>query len=233
MLHEFLTANTPKILARTRAKVAARTNPLPSDDQLKNGVRVFLGQLIDRLQLATIDSGAIEKSATLHGGELLAMGFTVGQVIHGYGDVCQVITQLADELHASIPTDEFQLFHRCLDDAMAHSVTEYQRQRDESVADAGSARLGVLASGLRDRLTDAEGASKLLRKGSAAIGGSTGAVLGRSLRGMDTLVTTALAGALRGAAIEPRLDGVEAYRGPAPASERSSPVAQRVGAVPE
>jgi hypothetical protein len=212
MLHEFLTANTPEILARTRAKVAARTRPLPTDDQLKNGVRVFLGQLIDRLRLATVDSGAIEESAAIHGGELLAMGFTVGQVIHGYGDVCQVITQLADELHESILTDEFQLFHRCLDDAMAHSVTEYQRRRDESVAGAGTARLGVLANGLRDRLADAEGASKLLRKGSAAIGGSTGAVLGRSLRGMGTLVTTALAGAPRGAEIEPRPGSIEPAR---------------------
>jgi hypothetical protein len=174
--------------------VAARTIPVPTEADLKNGVPLFLSQLIDRLRLATIDNGAIEESAAQHGGELLAMGFTVSQVVHGYGDVCQVITQLADETGAPISADEFQAFHRCLDEAMAHSVTEYQRRRDESVASEGTERLGVLAHALRNRLSDAMLASTLLQKGTVAIGGSTGAVLGRSLRGMRNLVTSALDG---------------------------------------
>ena len=194
MLHEFLTTHTQEIIARTRAKVAARTTPVPTEAELKNGVPLFLRQLIDRLALATVDSAALEESAALHGGELLAMGFTVSQVVHGYGDVCQVITQLADETGASISADEFQAFHRCLDEAMAHSVTEYQRRRDESLASEGTERLGALAHALRNRLSDAMLASTLLQKGTVSIGGSTGAVLGRSLRGMRTLVTSALEG---------------------------------------
>ncbi|MEP7122188.1 MAG: hypothetical protein ABJE95_14810 [Byssovorax sp.] len=192
MLYEFLAANAPEILSRTRAKVAARTTPVPTEDQLKNGVPLFLSQLIARLSVATIDSAAIETSAALHGGELLAMGFTVSQVVHAYGDVCQVITQLANETSAPITAEEFQLFHRCLDEAMAHSVTEYQRRRDASVASEETARLGALASELGSRLDDAELASTYLRRGNAAIGGSAGAVIGRSLRRMGSLVTGAL-----------------------------------------
>ena len=56
MLREFLAANTPEIIARTRAKVAARTTPVPSDHPLRNGVPLFMTQLIDRLGLATVDS---------------------------------------------------------------------------------------------------------------------------------------------------------------------------------
>jgi signal transduction histidine kinase len=194
MLHEFLTTNTPELIARTRAKVAARTNPVPTEAELKNGVPLFLRQLVDRLSLATTDSEAIEESATLHGGELLAMGFTVSQVVHGYGDVCQAITQMAEETNAPITVDEFQTFNRCLDDAIAHSVTEFERQRDETVAYEGTERLGVLAHELGNRVTAALVAFSILKKGTVGIGGSTGAVLGRSLRALRDLVNSALAG---------------------------------------
>src|ERR1700691_2341682 len=97
MLHRFLTTHTPEIIARTQAKVAARGRPAPTETQLKNGIPLFLGQLIERLRHANGDSGAMNESAALHGGELLATGFSVSQVVHVYGDVCQVITQLADE----------------------------------------------------------------------------------------------------------------------------------------
>ena len=205
MLHRFLTANTSELIARTLAKVAARTNPLPTDADLKNGVALFLSQLIDRLRLARIDTRAMDKSATLHGGEMLAMGCTVGQLVHSYGDICQVVTQLADEMNAPITAEEFHTFNRCIDDSIALAVTEYQRRRDESVAahqrrrdesaaSEGTERLGVLAHELRNRLGAAMLSYTLLQEGTVGIGGSTGAVLGRSLRGMRDLINNALAG---------------------------------------
>jgi len=194
MLHEFLKTHRQEIIDRTRAKVAVRTTPLPTEAELQNGVPLFLGQLIDRLRLAAVDTGAIEVSATLHGGELLAMGFTVGQVVHGYGDICQVVTQLADETDAPITADEFHILNRCLDDAIAKSVTEYQRRRDEAVAYEGTERLGVLAHELRNRLGAAMLAFTILQEGTVGVGGSTGAMLGRSLRDMRDLVNNALAG---------------------------------------
>ena len=194
MLHEFLAANTQEIIARSRAKVAARTTPVPTEEELKNGVPLFLSQIIDQLRLTTRDSGAIEESATLHGGEMLAMGFTVSQVIHGYGDICQVVTQLADETDALITADEFHLFNLCLDEAIAYAVTEYERRRDESAAYEGTERLGVLAHELRNRLGAAMLSSTMLQEGTVGIGGSTGAVLGRSLRAMRDLINNALAG---------------------------------------
>ena len=194
MLHEFLSAHTHTIIDRTRAKVAARSTPVPTEAELKNGVPLFLDQLIDRLRCATTNTAAIEASAALHGGELLAIGFTVGQVIHAYGNICQVVTQLADETNAQITADEFHTLNRCLDDAIAHSVTEYQRQRDVSVAYEGTERLGVLAHELRNRLGAATLAYTILQEGTVGISGSTGAVLGRSLRGMGELINNALAG---------------------------------------
>ena len=194
VLHEFLTAYAAAIVARSRAQVAARTSPAPLEDELRTGVPLFLSQLIDRLRLATRDSEAIEEGATLHGGELLAMGCTLSQVVHSYGDIRQVITQLASETDAPITAEEFYLFNRCLDDAIAHAVTEYQRRRDESIAYDETERLGVLAHELRNRLGAATLSFTILREGRVAVRGSTGAVLGRSLRRMGELINNALAG---------------------------------------
>jgi len=193
-LHKFLTENTQELIARTRAKVAARTSPLPTEAEMKNGVPLFLAQLIDRLRLKTTNSDAIEVAASAHGGELHAMGFSVSQVVHGYGDVCQAITQLADEMRAPIAVDEFQTFNACLDDAIAHSVTEFERLRDESVAYQGTERAGALAHEMGNRVTAALVAFNILQKGTVAIGGSTGAVLGRSLRALRILINNSLVG---------------------------------------
>ena len=194
MLHEFLSTNTQEIIARARTKVAARTNPVPTEVELKNGVPLFLSQLIDRLRLDTANSSAIEESAALHGGEQLAMGFNVSQVVHGYGDVCQVITELADETHAPITAAEFHTFNRCLDDAIAHAVAEYERQREVSIASEGTERLAVLAHELRNRLQTAMLSFTMLQEGTVGISGATGHLHSRSLRGMRDLINNALAG---------------------------------------
>ncbi len=194
MLHKFITANTQRIIELTRACVAARIDPVPTEAELKNGVPLFLAQLIDRLSLARSDSGAIEASAAQHGGELLAMGYTVSQVVHGYGDICQVVTRLAGEMDAQISADEFHLFNRCLDDAIACSVTEFERQRDESVAHEGTERLGALVHELKNRLTVVMFAFDILQQGTVGIGGSTSGLLGRNLRAMRDLIKNSLEG---------------------------------------
>jgi signal transduction histidine kinase len=160
---------------------------------MRNGVPLFLDQLVERLREATTTSDVIEASAARHGGEMLAMGFSVSQVVRGYGDVCQAITQLADELDAPISVEEFQTFNRCLDDAIAQSVTEYERLRDKSVACEGTERMGALAHEMGNRVTAALVAFNILKSGAVGMHGSTGAVLGRSLCALRSLINNALA----------------------------------------
>ncbi len=194
MLHEFIDEHAGEIIAQARAKVAARTDPVPTEVALKNGVPLFLGQLVAQLRRATTDSGAIQESATQHGKELLQLGFSVSQVVHGYGDICQIVTKLATNLNVSITTDEFHTFNLCLDEAIANSVTEYEHWRDESVAYEGVEKLGTLAHEMRNRLSAAMLAYELLQKGTVGIGGSTGAVLGRNLRALRDLINNSIAG---------------------------------------
>ena len=45
----------------------------------------------------------------MHGHDLLHQGFSVSQVVHDYGDVCQSITELAMELAAPISAEDFRV----------------------------------------------------------------------------------------------------------------------------
>ncbi|WP_436196511.1 hypothetical protein [Paraburkholderia hospita] len=76
----------------------------------------------------------IGESAAQHGRQLLELGFTVDQVVHDYGDLCQAITDLAFERDAPFQIDEFRTLNRCLDNAIADAVTEFSYQRDSVVA---------------------------------------------------------------------------------------------------
>src|SRR4029450_1728608 len=79
-LHEFITLNREEIIRRCRAKVAARSTVPPVDAQFTHGVPMFLDQLVDALRLGLRSTAEIEKSAILHGRELLAQGFTMSEV---------------------------------------------------------------------------------------------------------------------------------------------------------
>ena len=198
MLHEFLTLHRDEIIARTRQKVATRTAPRPTEAELQNGVPLFLQQLVDTLQReqATTSrqtSAEMTQSAQRHGGELKHAGFTVGQVVHGYGDVCQAVTELAMELESPISADEFKTLNRCLDEAIAQAVTEFARQRDLSASDRGTERLGFFAHELRNLLSNAMLAFEVLKSGTVGVGGSTGAVLGRNLVALRDLIDRSLA----------------------------------------
>ena len=81
MLHEFLSTHRAAILARTRAKVAARPAPRATAAELEDGIPLFLDQLIEILRSSSDASGPIAESAGRHGAILLKGGFTVAQVV--------------------------------------------------------------------------------------------------------------------------------------------------------
>lgn len=198
MLDAFVGENRQEIIRRCRAKVATRQVPAPTPAELAHGIPQFLDQLINALQQRMSSSSdidksaaAIDKSATLHARHLQSQGFTVSQVVHDYGDVCQSITELAIEMHAPISIDEFHTLNACLDDAIASAVTEYGRG-NHSLMVAESARveeqLGFLAHEIRNLVGTASTAFDVLSMGNVGVGGSTGAILKRTLAALRDLI---------------------------------------------
>jgi signal transduction histidine kinase len=200
MLHEFITANRVEIIERCRAKIASRPAPRPTDVELEHGVPLFLDQLADSLRSALSPNTAMVASAAKHGNELLHRGFTIAQVVHDYGGVCQAITELAVEREAPITTTEFKTLNLCLDDAIAEAVTEYARLREHE----GTERMGRLAHELRNLLGSAVLSFSMLKEGSVGVGGSTSAVLTRSLAGLRDLIDRELAEVRLGAGVHHR-----------------------------
>jgi len=225
VLHEFLTSNRADLIERCRLKVARRSAPRVTQAELTHGIPLFLDQLIKTLQVEqTSDPMRSRKvsgpagggpalsemgtAAALHGRELMQQGFTVDQVVHDYGDLCQAITDLAFERKASIEIDEFRTLNRCLDNGIADAVTEYSYQRYAVVTSDGvqalNERLGFLAHELRNLIHTATLAFTAIKAGSVGATGATGAALERSLIGLRTLVDRSLADVRVAAGMPPR-----------------------------
>lgn len=214
-MHEFLTANRAELIARCRAKVAQRSPPGVPPKELANGVSIFLDQLIKTLIVEQTEAPMLSRkvsgpsgggkpalsemsdSATRHGKELQQHGFTLEEVVHDYGDLCQSISDLAVETHVDIGTDEFRTLNRCLDNAIASAVTEFGYQRDFVIADeqalALNERLGYFAHELRNQLCTATLALSIIKGGNVGLSGATGGVLDRALVGLGNLIDRSLA----------------------------------------
>jgi signal transduction histidine kinase len=197
MVHEFVTIYRDAIIARARAKLTARPWPSASTNELESGVPLFLTQLSQTLRHEAtgtpFSSSAIGDAATRHGRDLLALGFTVSQVVHDYGDICQAVTEIAIEHAVPISTEEFHTLNRCLDTAIAEAVTEHARITAESRSSREVEQAGQVAHETRDLLNTALFAFQALKRGTVAINGSTGAVLGRSLMGLRDLIDSTFA----------------------------------------
>ena len=213
-MHKFLSNNRDELIARCKLKVAQRPHRAATQVQLANGVPMFLDQLTRTLRAEEADEGAesmrisgpaggdalalseIGITATAHGKELLQLGYTVDQVVHDYGDLCQSITDLAYERDAPFAIDEFRTLNRCLDNAIADAVTAFSAQRDSTIAQAqktdAAQRVGFLVHELRNGLATAMLAVSALELGKMSVSGATGAVLKRSLSALEGLINRSL-----------------------------------------
>lgn len=213
-MHSFLANNRDELIDRCKAKVAERPYRAATPQQLANGIPMFLEQLTRTLQAEEEGDDAegvrisgpaggdvtalsqIGVTATAHGKELLGLGYTVDQVVHDYGDLCQAITDLAVERDAPFSVDQFRTLNRCLDNAIADAVTEFSFQRDSAVAHRQASdeneRLGMLVHELRNYVHTAKMSLTALESGRVPLAGATGSLLKRSLNGLSGLLDRAV-----------------------------------------
>ena len=209
MLHEFLTSNRQLLINRCREKVANRFEANGVLTTKDHGVPTFLQQLVETLQaeqhthIRSADSDPtpaptdIGRAAALHGAELLRLGFSVDQVVHDYGDVCQSVTALAVEQDIPISTDEFRTLNRCLDNAIADAVASFGCAREISIdrqAETLQQRLVFFAAEHRRLIDIAIRSYAAIKTGNVGATGATGTLLILALTDLRSLPDRTLPG---------------------------------------
>ena len=217
MLHLFLSKYRETLIDRCLIKVAQRSGGHTAHGLSSAGVPLFLDQLIVTLKLEQSSqpnngdkvsgpaggpsaSSNIGKAASQHGRELSERGFTLEQVVHDYGDLCQAIMDVSLELAVPIKLEEFRTLNRCLDNAIADSVTEFSKQRqlisDDREQQLLNHRFAILASDLRMHINAASFSFAAIRSGQASVAGATSTVLDRSLKSLRQIVDQTVIDAL-------------------------------------
>jgi hypothetical protein len=167
---------------------------------------LFLGHLLAALRRDDADPAPKEmdapaspessRAAALHGKALLGEGYSIEQVVHTYGDVCQTITELALERNASFTVAEYHVFNRTLDNAIAGAVSSYGEHREAAISAEGALamhqQLGTLADQQRQLVDTALKALDALKVGNVGLLGATGSVLEDSLVRLRELIDKSL-----------------------------------------
>ena len=109
----------------------------------------------------------------------------------------QSITELALESALPISAEDFRALNQCLDEAIGGAVAQHGLERTEPAHEGEPARgtepLGFFVHELGNLINTGIIAFEILKSGDVGVGGSTGAVLQRSLLGLRALVSRSLA----------------------------------------
>lgn len=202
MLSEFVTENRQLLIVRCLEKGAKRFVLAENATAIESDVPLFLEQLAETLKAEQNTSArkndtepaptptAIGRAAALHGAELLRAGFTIDQVVHHYGDVCQAVTALAVERAVAISTDEFRTLNRCLDNAIADAVVAFgaaSQVTADALAHTLQQRLVTYVADERRLIAIARQSFTAIKTGNIGPGGATGDLLVHTLKELDEL----------------------------------------------
>jgi hypothetical protein len=197
MLHAILTSHHQELIRRCRQKATKRFKTAETPAAIDHGVPLFLQQVAETLRREqaapnrpifepeqTPAPTEVGRAAALHGAELLRLGYTMDQVVHEYGDVCQSVTDLAVELKANISSDEFRTLNRCLDNAIADAVTSYGNLQQASHDTEVQGLLGgptAFPTNYRRLVEVASQAFSAIRTGHVGVTGATSTLLVHAL----------------------------------------------------
>jgi len=202
MLHDFLKAERTSIIALCAEKLKTIQGSASSSPEMARGIHVFYDELVEAVREDTQEnrdlvhhtSGSTKRSEAMRRGtESLRLGYTISQVVNGYGALFQSITEYASEhSQEQIHSREFNLLNFCLDVAIAEAVTEFNRGQDEIITQNEVQRLGVLAHELRNSLATVAAAHRMIKSGMAGVGESTNKVLEEALNRMKEIIDDSL-----------------------------------------
>jgi signal transduction histidine kinase len=198
-VHQFLAANRVLILERSKSLAErrnARSTVMVNIHSALPSLLVQITLMIRAQQQAgsepqrggiergdTVDS-LIGRSAAATGWALSEIGLPIEDIVLGYGDLCQAITELAVEFDAPFSVAQFRILNLCLDTAIANAVKAFTSARDEVMVIKNTARAeetAMVAHEMRNLIHTSLLAFTALKVGNLSVSGSTGLLAERSL----------------------------------------------------
>ncbi len=201
MLYDFLQQHRKEITSRCKEKVRADSESKPTSKLLDEGLPIFYDELIGVLQRTAAASESVMVSenfhitnrvktgdAATHGRESLRLGYSISQVVHYYGSICQSITEFVQSKSFEMMPREFQDLNFSLDCAIAEAVTEFESEQTQKIGKKEVERLGFLIHEMKNSLIAASLSYEMITKGKVGNTGATSQVLSLSLERMKKLM---------------------------------------------
>ncbi len=202
-LFEFLDQHEGDIIQLCRDKVRAASESKPTSALLDRGLPIFYRELIGVLERTANSpkkngnasrNRITEGGATAHGKESLRLGYTISQVVHAYGAVCQSVTEFVQTKGFKIESAEFHDLNLALDSAIAEAVTEFSRMQSANNGDLGETkRLGFFIHEMASSLAAASIAHRMIQEGRVGSSGATSNLLSEAFGRMRYLIDSSLA----------------------------------------
>jgi signal transduction histidine kinase len=205
MLSDFLKEHKSEIISKCKKKVHSDSESKPTSALLDQGLPVFYNELISVLQRtaaatdpdiesqnAHTNNRIKEGPAAAHGRESLRLGYSISQVVHSYGAICQCITEFVESKSFNIAPREFHDLNFSLDCAIAEAVTEFEAKQTERIGKAEVEKLGFLIHEMKNSLWAVSLSYEMINKGMVGNRGATNRVLTSSLERMKKLMEGAV-----------------------------------------
>ena len=189
MLHTFLAENREKILATASRKTHVVSENKPTTLESQRGLPQFYDYLTGELERASrglpkADEGDEGPDTTeKHGKELKRLGYTVSQVVHGYGALSQAIIEATSAAKVDVSDDESKALNLTLDFAITEAVSGFTKRLEK--ADCAK-KIGFLSHELRNALAAATIAHSMVKRSGGTT--SLNALLERNLNRMRDIL---------------------------------------------
>jgi signal transduction histidine kinase len=122
-----------------------------------------------------------------------------------FAAISQALGKTGENYGLTISAEEYKQLNRCLDTGLATSIENFWRRDKHRETTLVTEHFGFIAHELRNALSNANLAFKLLRTGNLEINGRTADVVARNLVRMEALVAQCLSSVQLEAGVSPEL----------------------------
>lgn len=208
-LHELLSDRKAEVMQHWLDEVKGTLHPesMPRVE-LVDHLPAFLDQLV--VSLRNGDAADAVEVAEDHGGQRLALGFSLDSVVREYGAMRNAILAVARSAGLAISAHEYEVVFNSVIDAIASAVAEYSRQRDAEMQRQATEHFAFIAHELRNPLSSAMLAlTSLENRQMIDAADRTAQALGRNLRTVQELIDHSLRIARIGSGIDLKPEPVQ------------------------